>query len=82
MAEISVLLAFGAGVLSFLSPCVLPLIPSYLCVIGGVPSSATLEQSGEFKPRLVARTLSFILGFSAVFIALSVIFAATFYHVA
>ena len=77
MAEISVLLAFGAGVLSFLSPCVLPLIPSYLCVIGGVSSSAALEQSGG-QARLAARTLAFVLGFSAVFIALSVIFAATF----
>ncbi|MDR2480146.1 MAG: redoxin domain-containing protein [Treponema sp.] len=77
MSEISVLFAFGAGLLSFLSPCVLPLIPSYLCVIGGVPASAVPE-NGEFKPRLAARTLCFIFGFSAVFIALSIIFAATF----
>jgi cytochrome c-type biogenesis protein len=77
--HISVLLAFGAGLLSFLSPCVLPLIPSYLCVIGGAPLTAgTAENNGELKPRLVARTVSFILGFSAVFIVLSILFAATF----
>ena len=76
--NISVLLAFGAGLLSFLSPCVLPLIPSYLCIIGGVPLSASSENGGTFKPRLVAGTVSFILGFSAVFIVLSVLLAATF----
>ncbi|MDR1251677.1 MAG: redoxin domain-containing protein [Treponema sp.] len=76
--NISILLAFGAGLLSFFSPCVLPLIPSYLCIIGGAPLSASSEKTGEFKPRLVAGTLSFILGFSAVFIILSILLAATF----
>ena len=64
-----------AGLLSFLSPCVLPLIPSYLCVIGGSPPSS---DGGRLQPRLVALTLSFVLGFSAVFITLSIISAATF----
>jgi cytochrome c-type biogenesis protein len=76
--NISILLAFGAGLLSFLSPCVLPLIPSYLCVISGAPLTGTPDENGALKPRLVAGTLSFILGFSAVFIALSVFFTATF----
>jgi cytochrome c-type biogenesis protein len=64
-----------AGLLSFLSPCVLPLIPSYLCVVGG---SAPNTDGGTLKPRVVAGTASFVLGFSAVFITLSIIFAATF----
>jgi cytochrome c-type biogenesis protein len=76
--KISVLIAFGAGLLSFLSPCVLPLIPSYFCVIGGASLSASSEKAEGFKPRLVAGTVSFILGFSVVFVAMSVIFAATF----
>ena len=76
--NISVLLAFGAGLLSFLSPCVLPLIPSYLCVIGGFSSPASLENPGAYRPHLVARTAAFILGFSAVFIALSIVFAVAF----
>jgi len=75
MAEnISVFIAFGAGVLSFLSPCVLPLIPSYLCVIGSSP----LAGNTEYRPRPVARTISFIFGFSVVFIVFSVIFSSTF----
>jgi cytochrome c-type biogenesis protein len=76
--NLSLIVTFGAGLLSFLSPCVLPLIPSYLCVIGGTPLSGSGESSGGLRPRLAAATLSFILGFSAVFIILSVIFAATF----
>ncbi|MDR0320969.1 MAG: redoxin family protein [Treponema sp.] len=64
-----------AGLLSFLSPCVLPLIPSYLCVIGGTPPGS---EKGNEKPRLMAGTASFILGFSTVFIVLSIIFSATF----
>jgi len=71
--NLSIFIAFGAGVLSFLSPCVLPLIPSYLCIIGGSP----LTGSAENTPRPIARTVGFILGFSVVFIILSVIFAST-----
>ncbi|MDR2597008.1 MAG: cytochrome c biogenesis CcdA family protein, partial [Treponema sp.] len=69
----SVFIAFGAGVLSFFSPCVLPLIPSYLCIIGGSPMAGNTE----YKPRPIARTISFIFGFSVVFIILSVIFSST-----
>ncbi|GBU28045.1 hypothetical protein R84B8_01603 [Treponema sp. R8-4-B8] len=69
----SIFIAFGAGVLSFLSPCVLPLIPSYLCVIGGSPMTG----DDNNRPRLVARTVSFILGFTVVFVVLSVIFSST-----
>lgn len=55
-------LAFAAGVLSFLSPCVLPLVPSYLAYVGG---------SSEARRRvLVSNSLLFILGFAIVFVAL------------
>jgi len=70
-----------AGILSFLSPCVLPLIPSYLCVIGATPQGGATPpgtERGKWKPHLLAGTASFALGFSAVFITLSIIFAATF----
>ena len=77
--SLSVFIAFGAGLLSFLSPCVLPLIPSYLCVIGGTTSMSDGQtNSGAFKLGLAARTVSFILGFSAVFIAISIIISTTF----
>ncbi|MCL1813556.1 MAG: cytochrome c biogenesis protein CcdA [Treponema sp.] len=65
----SILLVFSAGLLSFLSPCVLPLIPSYLSILGST------------KPRksvLLITTVCFVLGFTAVFIVLSIIMSATF----
>ena len=60
-------IAFLAGLISFLSPCVLPLIPGYICYISGT----TLEKITEKKNNLVVvRTIFFTLGFSAVFIIL------------
>ena len=65
------LLAFPAGVVSFLSPCVLPLVPPYLCFLAG----ATLEQLTEEKApaamRAPSAALAFVTDFSAVFIALA-----------
>jgi cytochrome c-type biogenesis protein len=71
----SYLLAFGAGVISFLSPCVLPVVPGYLSVITGLDITSTGdEQLGQWA-RLwpIARSTSFfIAGFSFVFIGLGV----------
>lgn len=63
--------AFIAGLLSFLSPCVLPLVPPYLCFIGGV---SLAEMRGEDGPppganrRIFSASVFFVLGFSLVFI--------------
>jgi cytochrome c-type biogenesis protein len=56
-------LAFIAGILSFLSPCVLPLVPSYLAYVGGSGASAA-------KSVAIRNSLFFILGFSLIFIGL------------
>ena len=65
--------AFIAGLLSFLSPCVLPLVPPYLCYLGGM----TVEQLAEEQAAKTAASrrvfwaaLAFVLGFSTVFVAL------------
>lgn len=76
MAEVGsqAYLAFAAGLLSVLSPCVLPLMPAYLSLISGI----TVEemQEGESSPHLRRRVMlacvGFVLGFSTVFIALGV----------
>ncbi len=69
ITEVSILVAAGAGVLSFLSPCVLPLVPSYLAFLGGM---ALTGQEGKrpTRPVLLLHAALFILGFSLVFVAL------------
>jgi cytochrome c-type biogenesis protein len=65
-----VVAAFGGGMLSFLSPCVLPLVPGYLSLISGV-SVAELQEGGvATATRVIRPTLLFILGFTLVFTAL------------
>ncbi len=60
-------IAFLAGLISFLSPCVLPLIPGYICYISGT----SFDKIGEKKRNLIViKTIFFTLGFSFVFIAL------------
>ncbi len=72
VSEITFLMAFGAGVVSFLSPCVLPLVPPYLCFLAG----SSLEELTEKKADSIARrrvfisAFVFVLGFATVFIAL------------
>ena len=72
--EVSLLAAFLAGVLSFISPCVLPLIPGYLSFVSGVTldemrGTAAITQTGT-KRRAVIMSLAFVMGFSIVFISL------------
>ncbi|MDR2509945.1 MAG: cytochrome c biogenesis CcdA family protein [Spirochaetaceae bacterium] len=74
-SNISIITALTAGVLSFASPCVLPLLSSYLFFISG--SGA---QNAGIKHRL-ATTLFFVLGFSVVFILLSVLLYGVFMFV-
>ncbi|MCX6819773.1 MAG: sulfite exporter TauE/SafE family protein [Candidatus Adlerbacteria bacterium] len=69
--------AFLAGVLMFLAPCTLPIIPGYLAFIAGVPERE-LAKTGftESRRRVMRNALFFVLGFSVVFIILG-LFAAT-----
>jgi cytochrome c-type biogenesis protein len=72
MIEVTLIGAFIAGLLSFLSPCVLPLVPAYLSYISGVSVDALRQQGDNTSVRRTAmiQSLWFILGFSLVFIAL------------
>ncbi|MGP6170718.1 cytochrome c biogenesis CcdA family protein [Microbacterium sp. A196] len=67
--------AMLAGLVSFLSPCVLPLVPGYLGFIGGAaaPRGTTANAAQTGRGRLVLGVLLFILGFSIVFITFTVI---------
>lgn len=72
--DVGYLTAVGAGAISFLSPCVLPLVPPYLCYMAGV-SVDDFRDGGvtavtPARGALIASALAFVLGFSTVFVAL------------
>ncbi|ODT31628.1 MAG: cytochrome C biogenesis protein [Kaistia sp. SCN 65-12] len=73
--DIGYVSAVGAGALSFLSPCVLPLVPPYLCYMAGVSvddfrgGDGVAAKAGA-RGALIAASLAFVLGFSTVFVAL------------
>lgn len=71
MEQVTLWLAFGAGVLSFISPCCLPLYPSYLSYITGI-SVAQLKEPSSKKIRSLTllHTLCFLIGFSIIFYSL------------
>ncbi len=75
-ADITIWMAVAAGLLSFLSPCVLPLVPGYISFLSGVSVQRMQDAAGgEILParvrgRLMLSALLFVIGFSLVFIAL------------
>lgn len=82
--NVTLLAAFGAGILSFISPCVLPLIPGYLSYISGLSldemrgtgiagsagAAVAVAAPPDARRRVIVASLAFILGFSIVFVAL------------
>jgi len=75
MVDIGFVSAVGAGALSFLSPCVLPLVPPYLCYMAGVSVDdfRAAETGGRRRGARIAlgiASVAFVLGFSTVFVAL------------
>lgn len=60
--------AFAAGAVSFLSPCVLPLVPGYVSYVAG--QSVTDSTAGQARFRTFGLSLCFVLGFSTVFVLL------------
>src|SRR5260370_13485266 len=68
MTDVSLLSAFLAGLVSFLSPCVLPLVPGYSSMLSGI-GMEQLRQGQPPRAGLFASSLAFVIGFSVVFIA-------------
>ncbi|ANU23384.1 cytochrome c biogenesis CcdA family protein [Planococcus donghaensis] len=70
MEDVNLLLAFAAGVLSFVSPCCLPLYPAFLSYITGMSVDELQNGKGILRKRALLHTTFFLLGFSLIFIAL------------
>ncbi|MFC4557225.1 cytochrome c biogenesis CcdA family protein [Virgibacillus kekensis] len=68
MSEINIFLAFGAGVLSFISPCVLPLYPVFLSYITGMSVNELKDDNKKLNKKSMLHTIFFLLGFSVIFI--------------
>lgn len=67
--NISLILAFSAGVLSFLSPCVLPLVPAYISYLTGTSVNDLDNKSAKLN--ILYKSLGFVIGFSIIFILMS-----------
>ena len=68
--NVTLLAAFVAGFLSFISPCVLPLIPGYISFVSGASLEDMRAGQGAARRQVLIRSLAFVLGFSIVFVAL------------
>jgi cytochrome c-type biogenesis protein len=68
MTDVSLVGAFLAGLVSFLSPCVLPLVPGYISMLSGI-GVEQLRQGQQPRGGLFASSLSFVIGFSVVFVS-------------
>jgi cytochrome c-type biogenesis protein len=70
LSSIGVLTAFAAGAISFLSPCVLPLVPAYVSYVAGASLNGPEDPSTTAKLPALGLSLFFVLGFSTVFVIL------------
>lgn len=70
MTDVNVFLSFGAGFLSFISPCTLPLYPAFLSYITGMSYDEIKNEKGMLRKRAILHTLFFLLGFSIIFIVI------------
>lgn len=70
MVHLNLFIAFGAGLLSFLSPCTLPIYPGFLSYLTGVSVSELQSENGMLQRRAILHTFCFLVGFSMIFVAL------------
>ena len=72
MAEITILVAFFAGIVSFLSPCILPLVPAYLSFLAGTSASDAKGKKSD-RTKIIMSSVFFVIGFSLVFSVIGVV---------
>ncbi|WP_040980478.1 MULTISPECIES: cytochrome c biogenesis CcdA family protein [Oceanobacillus] len=68
MDEINIFIAFGAGFLSFISPCCLPLYPVFLSYITGMSVNELQDEDKKINKKAMLHTIFFLIGFSSIFI--------------
>jgi cytochrome c-type biogenesis protein len=70
MSDLNVFIAMGAGFLSFISPCCLPLYPAFLSYITGMSVGEIKSDNGMLQRRSLLHTICFLVGFSIIFVAI------------
>jgi cytochrome c-type biogenesis protein len=75
-SNLYVLVAFGGGIISFLSPCVLPIVPGYLSLVSGLTLGEIEEARAAALKRIALTTSLFVLGFTTVFVILGLVTTA------
>ena len=80
MFNVPIVIAFIAGIVSFLSPCILPIIPGFLAYLGGAASENAT--SGKERWQIFLNSLFFVIGFSVVFAVLGVLLNGVLAHAA
>src|SRR5699024_5950358 len=70
MPDVNIFIAFGAGLLSFISPCVLPLYPAFLSYITGMSVEEINKNQKSFNKKSLIHTICFLIGFSSIFIVI------------
>ncbi|MCH7618571.1 MAG: cytochrome c biogenesis protein CcdA [Candidatus Marinimicrobia bacterium] len=79
MSNVSIIAAFFGGFISFISPCVLPLVPAYISFVSGLSMEELKDDASKRNnKKVLLLSLSFVLGFSVVFIALGAALAGLF----
>lgn len=73
MAEITIFIAFIAGLVSFLSPCILPLIPAFIAYLSGTSLNELKKNKAKAKLHIFTNTVFFVLGFAVVFSLIGVL---------
>lgn len=73
MNNISILVAFGAGFVSFLAPCVLPIVPGFIAYLGGIALEKKEPTPLRARSSMVRASIFFVLGFTVVFAVLGLI---------
>lgn len=70
--QVGLVVAFGGGIVSFVSPCVLPMVPAYLSMVTGIDLTDAAAGSRQHLAHIARETLLFIIGFGTVFVLLGV----------
>lgn len=82
MADFTVIATFLAGLVSFLSPCILPLVPAYLTFLGGTSIKEVNANNPHARAAIFISSVFFVLGFSLVFSIVGVLLQSALSHIA